>query len=77
MSSASEPPEKCDQPVLLSGGVLRHYQLDGLHWLKVCVFSCIVVQFSLLSFCFYRYVSKQLLHCIRYASSKKGGGGEH
>jgi SNF2 family DNA or RNA helicase len=24
------------QPVLLEGGALRPYQLDGLDWLKVC-----------------------------------------
>ena len=36
----SEPSSDSDQPVLLSGGVLRSYQLDGLRWLKVGVFSC-------------------------------------
>jgi len=40
MSSSSEAANQSVQPALLSGGVLRSYQLDGLRWLKVGVFTC-------------------------------------
>jgi len=57
MSSASEPPRETAQPLLLTGGVLRRYQLDGLHWLKVCslsvVFSFIYCHFTLASLIVY------------------------
>lgn len=35
----SEAEDKsCDQPLLLSGGALRPYQIEGFKWLKVLIF---------------------------------------